>query len=367
PIGLRHEAAGAFSASDPGRDIPDTGEPGTAGPGTAGSGTREPGTVGSGTARHGTREPGAAGSGTRQPATAGQGAGGAGSGDGWSNDAGSGWWAASLPLAGALPAELLRITRTPVDGRPFRPAPAGRPAAGVRVLDLTRVIAGPVATRTLAFLGADVLRIDPPGLPEIPEQHLDVGFGKRSTLLDLADGGDRAVFDELLDTADVIVTGYRPGALDRLGVTPEALRERRPDLIVAQLSAWGEGGGRGFDSLVQAATGIAVVEGDGAPGALPAQALDHGTGYLLAAAVLLALADRGRGVAHTVDAALAATARWLLDAPPAPRAAEPIEPTVGTAGGLTYALPAFTLPGGPRTWRSPPTPWGRDRPQWRNR
>jgi crotonobetainyl-CoA:carnitine CoA-transferase CaiB-like acyl-CoA transferase len=422
PTGLRREAAGAFNASQPGTDEPGTSwrgiaeagasEPGTDQPrtsghgiaepgpgrsGTAGSGASEPGidqprtsghggaepgagrsgTAGSGTAGwgerergargDGTQEAGAGGDGTHEAGAGGNGTGGGASGDDASGGGGSGWWAASLPLAAELPADLLRITRTPVDGRPLGAAPAGLPAAGVRVLDLTRVIAGPVATRTLALLGADVLRIDPPGLPEIPEQHLDTGFGKRSTLLDLADVGDRAVFDELLGTADVVVTGYRPGALDRLGVTPDALRERRPDLVVARLSAWGEGGGRGFDSLVQAASGIAVVEGDGAPGALPAQALDHGTGYLLAAAVLLALADRGRGVAHTVDAALAATARWLLDAPRAPRPAEPIEPTTSTAGGLTYALPAFTLPGGPRTWASPPTPWGRDRPQWRGR
>ena len=90
-----------------------------------------------------------------------------------------------------------------------------RPALGVRVLDLTRVIAGPVATRTLALLGADVLRVDSPRLPEIEAQHLETGVGKRSTLLDLAHAEDRRVFGELLDAADVVVTGYRPGALER--------------------------------------------------------------------------------------------------------------------------------------------------------
>ncbi|MYR64088.1 hypothetical protein GTY54_50435, partial [Streptomyces sp. SID625] len=169
------------------------------------------------------------------------------------------------------------------------------PAAGVRVLDLTRVIAGPVATRTLALLGADVLRVDPPHLPELADQHADTGFGKRSAALDPAT--DRAAFEELLAGADVVVTGYRPGALDRFGLSPEALAERRPALVVAELSAWGAYGPwarrRGFDSLVQVATGIAAVEGgDGRPGALPAQALDHGTGYLLAAAVLRALTEQ---------------------------------------------------------------------------
>ncbi len=118
------------------------------------------------------------------------------------------------------------------------------PAAGLRVLDLTRVLAGPVATRTLALLGADVLRLDAPGLPELPDQHADTGFGKRSALLDLAAGRD--TFEELLARADVVVTGYRPGALDRFGLSPRALAERRPGVVVAQVSAWGPPGrGRG--------------------------------------------------------------------------------------------------------------------------
>ncbi|EPH42811.1 putative CaiB/baiF CoA-transferase family protein C7orf10 like protein [Streptomyces aurantiacus JA 4570] len=185
---------------------------------------------------------------------------------------------------------------------PLPPLPSGDagpllPAAGLRVLDLTRVIAGPVATRTLALLGADVLRVDPPHLPELPDQHADTGFGKRSTALDLADRADRRAFEDLLAGADVVVTGYRPGTLDRFGLAPEALAERRPGLVVAQLSAWGTtgpwSGRRGFDSLVQAASGIAVTEGaPDRPGALPAQALDHGTGHLLAAAVLRSLSER---------------------------------------------------------------------------
>lgn len=96
------------------------------------------------------------------------------------------------------------------------------PAAGVRVLDLSRVIAGPVATRTLALLGADVLRVDPPGMPEILDQHADTGFGKRSATLDLTVRADRRVFDDLLAQADVVVLGYRPGALGRFALTPDA-------------------------------------------------------------------------------------------------------------------------------------------------
>jgi crotonobetainyl-CoA:carnitine CoA-transferase CaiB-like acyl-CoA transferase len=114
--------------------------------------------------------------------------------------------------------------------RPLEPAPRGSllPAAGLRILDLSRVIAGPVATRTLALLGADVLRIDRPDLPELIAQHLDTGMGKLSALLDLRKPADLEVLENLLSTADVVVTGYRPGALDRFGLDAEALRGAGP-------------------------------------------------------------------------------------------------------------------------------------------
>ncbi|MFD7282519.1 CoA transferase [Streptomyces sp. NPDC059862] len=263
--------------------------------------------------------------------------------------------------AGALP---------PLEGTPLLPA------AGVRVLDLTRVIAGPVATRTLALLGADVLRIDPPGCPELPDQHADTGFGKRSATLDLTK--DRRTFEELLAAADVVVTGYRPGALDRFGLSPEALVERRPGLVVSQLSAWGTygpwGGRRGFDSLVQAATGISLVEGSREhPGALPAQALDHGTGYLLAAAVLRALTEQLReGYGQVVRLALARTARWLTHGIAADGAGGPaydgpapwLAETDSALGKLRYALPPVSFEGGPGTWGRPPGVWGTDPVGW---
>ena len=148
-----------------------------------------------------------------------------------------------------------------VEQRDLAPA-APRPARRLRVLDLTRVIAGPVATRTLAVHGADVLRLDAPHLPEIPLQAWDMLPGKRSALLDLNDADKR---EELLAGADVVVAGYRPGALDRFGLAPEALAARHPGLVIVTLSAWGTdgpwGSRRGFDSLVQAACGIAVDEG----------------------------------------------------------------------------------------------------------
>lgn len=294
---------------------------------------------------------------------------------------------------------------TPLDGAPLLPA------AGLRVLDLTRVLAGPVATRTLALLGADVLRVDAPGLPELPDQHADTGFGKRSALLDLT--ADRRVLEELLAAADVVVTGYRPGALDRFGLSPEALAERRPGLVVAQVSAWGAygpwGARRGFDSLVQAATGIAVTEGSAErPGALPAQALDHGTGYLLAAAVLRALTEQSYdGGSRFVRLALARTALWLTGAGAArtgeedgkgktkesregraeeipaeaggvagpdaggerdgegPAGPEPrLGETDSPIGRLRYALAPVSFDGGPRDWARPPGPWGTDPARW---
>ncbi|NGO80207.1 hypothetical protein G6045_31790 [Streptomyces sp. YC504] len=256
-------------------------------------------------------------------------------------------------------------------------APAVRERGGrLRVLDLSRVLAGPVATRTLALLGADVLRIDTPERPELPDQHADTGFGKRSTLLDLGRAADHRTFEELLAEADVVVTGYRPGSLDRFGLSPAALAERRPGVVVARLSAWGGygpwAGRRGFDSLVQVATGIAAVEGtDERPGVLPAQALDHGTGYLLAAGVLRALTERrtAGGTWH-VEGALAQTAHWLCGLPSAaaPEGAYESErhlaETDGPLGRLRYAKSPVTFTGGPADWPAGPGRWGADPARW---
>ena len=201
----------------------------------------------------------------------------------------------------------------PVAGAPLLPA------AGVRVLDLTRVIAGPVATRTLALLGADVLRVDPPRLPEIPDQHADTGFGKRSALLDLAGRTGRA-FEELLAPADVVVTGYRPGALDRFGLDAARRWPRGGPGWWWRSCRRGARTGRGPGGAASTAwcrwpPGSPRSRGRaGRPGALPAQALDHGTGYLLAAAVLRALTDQDRGGrSRLVRLSLARTAAWLTD------------------------------------------------------
>lgn len=280
------------------------------------------------------------------------------------------------------------VGRERLDDAPVRPLvplePTGGgpllPAAGLRVLDLTRVIAGPVSTRTLGLLGADVLRIDCPDAPELPDLYADMSFGKRSAVLDLRAPGDRRTLEELLAYADVVVTGYRPGALDRHGLSPEQLADRRPGVVVAQLSAWGGygpwGGRRGFDSLVQVATGIAVTEGSAQdPGALPAQALDHGTGYLLAAAVLRSLTEQSQeGGSRVLRLALARTAAWLTDGSlgdgtghegaayegPDPWLAE----TDSVLGRLRHALPPARFTDGPAGWTRPPGRWGGDPAGW---
>lgn len=253
------------------------------------------------------------------------------------------------------------------------------PAQGVRVLDLTRVIAGPVGTRMLAALGADVLRVDSPRLPELPLQSLDTGPGKRSTLLDLQEPEARQTLEGLLTEADVLVQGYRPGALAAFGLDADAVSARHPHLVTVTLSAWGEQGPwayrRGFDSLVQAATGIAAATSTGpAPGALPAQALDHGTGYLIAAAALRGLAVRQRtGRAPHARLALARTAMWLLGMPRQRdvAAAEPDDEkfrvTFKTAAGeVSMITPPGTLDGKPPRWAHAPHPWGADKPEWQS-
>jgi crotonobetainyl-CoA:carnitine CoA-transferase CaiB-like acyl-CoA transferase len=275
-------------------------------------------------------------------------------------------------------------TRTVGESAPRVLSTAALPAQGVRVLDLTRVIAGPVATRTLALLGADVLRIDPPWLREDADAHTDTGMGKRSALLDLSAAADRNIFEGLLDAADVVVMGYRPGSLYAHGLAPDELLARHPGLIVGQLCAWGWSGPwaarRGFDSLVQAASGIAAAEAsaDGRPGVLPAQALDHGTGYLLAAAVLRALSDQQvLGGGRQLRLSLAGTASWLLhgirpmpcerdgDAGGDAHDPEPwLTETASPCGTLRHALSPVHYEGAPRTWHRPPTAWGTDPAAW---
>lgn len=198
-----------------------------------------------------------------------------------------------------------------------------RPLQGVRVISLTRVIAGPTAAKFLAVLGADVHRIDPPQLPELRDSHLDTDLGVRCIESDLKNARGLEELLTLLRSADVLLTGYRPQALDHVGLTEEVLRDACPHLIHVNLSAWepqeARTGQRGFDSIVQAATGIAhlyrmvdPVRG-WRPGALPVQALDHATGYGMAAAAVALLVQQRAGRA---DLSLERTARSLLSTAP---------------------------------------------------
>ncbi len=271
-------------------------------------------------------------------------------------------WSSSAPGRAVATEPLVTVRRSE--------APTPAVGTGFRVLDLTRVIAGPVATRTLALAGADVLRVDPLHLPELRAQQVDTGLGKRTTLLDAADRRLR----DLADTADVVVTGYRPGALDRFGLAPEDLLARRSDLVVVRLDAWGWTGPwaarRGFDSIVQAASGIAVAcaRDDGRPGALPAQALDHATGYLAAASALLGLAERPTRGGSIRELALARTAEWLWSGPVGglddAHRVPAVDPVRQVLGSLEVPPPAVVMPGGPPSWAAPAHEIGADEPRW---
>ncbi len=265
------------------------------------------------------------------------------------------------------------------DGPVVRGGTASRPLEGVRVLDLTRVIAGPLATRTLAAYGADVLRVGAPHVPEVPGVVLDMSFGKRSCHLDLRTEAGRADLRALVATADVLVQGYRPGALAALGFGPGRLRELNPSLVSVDISAYEPGspwyGRRGFDSLVQLATGLAHeamldAKAD-RPVALPAQALDHATGYLAAFAAIAGLIRRATtGGSWHARLSLAGTARWLDSLgrrrPTAPTAPpdERIAAVDSPHGVLTFVLPPGLVSGQEPRWDSPPPLDGSSSPVW---
>lgn len=246
---------------------------------------------------------------------------------------------------------------------------AATPLDGIRVLDLTRVIAGPTCSQFLACLGADVLRIDPPHHPEILDQHLSTGMGKRSAELDLRSEATH-LRQELLPRADVVLLGYRPGALTPFGLDPQTLSSDRPDLVIASLSAWGEGGPwaerAGFDSIVQAASGIAMRCGTPeSPGALPVQALDHASGYRMAAAVMSLLGQARGGVARI--SLLGAARELLLAAPAVHRQGHATTPQTvqvdSPHGRLTAVPPPLTIGG--RTLEMPVGGYAAASPQWR--
>ena len=197
--------------------------------------------------------------------------------------------------------------------------PAARPLDGVRVLELTRVLAGPIAGRTLAAYGADVLLINSPNLPNI-ESIADTSRGKLSAHLDLKQAGGRARLAELVGNAHIFMQGYRPGGIAALGFSPADLARLRPGIVAVSLSAYGHAGPwagrRGFDSIVQTATGVNIAEaeafGGAEPRALPMQIQDYATGFLMAFAAQAALHRQAReGGSWHVRVSLAQTGRWL--------------------------------------------------------
>ena len=256
-----------------------------------------------------------------------------------------------------------------------------RPLRGLRVLDLTRVLAGPVATRFLAGFGADVLRIDPPGWDE-PGVVPDVTLGKRCARLNLRVSTDRAQFERLLSEADVFVHGYRADALDGLGFGFGTRRRVRPGLVDVSLNAYGWSGPwrnrRGFDSLVQMSAGIAhagmLVFGQERPTPLPVQALDHAAGYLMAAAVIHGIARRvetGRG--FEARTSLARVAQLLTSGPAGDVNAQFFPPTTddwstdieSTAFGPAYRLrPPLRVGSIEMRWDLPAANLGSSPAQW---
>ena len=221
----------------------------------------------------------------------------------------------SLPLM-----EIIKIADSPPE-----PLPEGdRPLSGVRVLDLTRVLAGPTCARTMAEHGADVLKITASHLPNIGYQEYDTGHGKLSANLDLRDNSDLETLHGLIRDTDIFSQGYRPGTLGDRGLSPESLAKIRPGIIYISLSAFSHLGPwssrRGFDTVVQTVSGITDRQGHLFPGAetgpqfYPVSAIDYLTGYLMAFGGLVALARRAReGGSWLVRISLAQTGRWLVD------------------------------------------------------
>ncbi len=286
---------------------------------------------------------------------------------------------ASHPAAHAIAVQpVLSISAlAPGAAHPWRQA--SLPLQGVRVLDLSRVLAGPTIGRTLVEHGADVLRIAAPKIPSIEPLVIDTGYGKRSAFVDLDTGEGRAAFDTLLSSADVVIDGYRPGALARHGLAAHDLAEQRPGLVYLTLSGFGEtgpwAGSRGYDSLVQAAVGLS---GGEPPKRLPCQPLDYLAGYLGAFAIMRALMVRAEsGAGAHIDLSLAGMALWLRTMsnrigpvgmpedrnPGFDEIANELISLTTPFGRVTTLRPALDVAWRPRQWASP-HPLGTHPPVW---
>ncbi len=285
---------------------------------------------------------------------------------------------------GAAVAALPPLVLERIGDAPPTPLPplGARPLEGIRVLDLTKVIAGPVAGRTLAAHGADVLHVTAPHLPSLPALAMDTGRGKRCASIDLRDSGQRDVLRGLVAGADVFLQGYRPGAIGGRGFGPDALAALKPGIVCVSLSAYGHVGPwaarRGFDSLVQNADGINDAEraaaGEDKPRPLPCQALDHASGYLLALGAMAALLRRAEeGGSWLVRVSLAGTGEWLkrlgrveggLAAPGIPDTAPFLYDADSGFGRMTAVRHAARLEATPAHWSHPSMPLGSHPPKW---
>ncbi|HEY1837953.1 MAG TPA: CoA transferase [Rhizomicrobium sp.] len=300
------------------------------------------------------------------------------------------WRATSqgLTLCDVPPIRLTRIGDAP----PLRLPDAAQALSGIRVLDLTRVLAGPSAARTLASHGADVLSVRAQKLPTIELFDLDTGFGKRSTFLDLARPGDAETLRNLARSAHVFVDSYRSGALDKLGFSPAALSQLSPGIVCVSLSCYGARGAwagrRGWEQLAQCATGLAMDQGafaaaraghrrDTVPQLIPAAACDYTTGYLAAAGATAALLRRiHEGGSWLVEVSLCATAMWLqslgkiafADVPDAWNPRQGLDGYFQSCdtdrGRLDYLGPVVRMDKTPPGWGNPPPEPGADSPRW---
>jgi crotonobetainyl-CoA:carnitine CoA-transferase CaiB-like acyl-CoA transferase len=257
------------------------------------------------------------------------------------------------------------------------------PLDGVRVLDLTRVLAGPTCGRTLAQYGADVMMVTSPNLPSVPYFVTDTGHGKRAAFVDLATDDGKATMRALVRGADVFAQGYRQGALERLGFGPQELAELRPGIVCTAINCYGHEGpwrGRpGWEQLGQTVTGLAVVHGgEAGPKLLPGAVTDYTTGYLAAFGTMLALQRRALyGGSYLVRVSLVQTAMWLrglglageerLEAVRDADAAEIASYSIRSESGfgpVTHLRPPVTMSATPARWRRGVVPLGTDEAVW---
>jgi crotonobetainyl-CoA:carnitine CoA-transferase CaiB-like acyl-CoA transferase len=252
----------------------------------------------------------------------------------------------------------------------------------VRVLDLTRVLAGPTCARSLAEHGADVLKISAAHLADLGMVELDTGIGKLSARLDLRKEEDLRALRELLRQTDVFSQSYRPGALAARGLSPEELARLRPGIVCVSLTAWGESGPwhgrRGFDSIVQSVSGMAHAQGGaGKPSLLPVSAIDYVSGYLMAFGAMLALERRAReGGSWLVRVALARVGKWITDLGSVESLTGAVDElprdilksllveTAAPDGRITHLRPVLVMSATPPRWERPPVPLGYHPPAW---